>query len=82
MPKLDHKRLRDAVDKAFDAEVAALFKILIENLLEVASGAGVGGLTKVDQCVGSFARSMKHLTLAYDKACEVAEKLTVTDAKP
>ena len=81
MPELDQKRMQDAVDKAFDAEVAVLFKILIENLLEIASGARGGGFTTVDQCVGSFARSMKHLALAYDKASEVAQKITTTDAK-
>jgi DNA-binding ferritin-like protein len=80
MPKLDQKRLRDAVEKAFDAEVGVLFKTLIENLLEAASGAA-GGFTKPDQCVGSFARSMKQLALAYDKACEVAEKMTEEDTK-
>ena len=39
MPKLDQKRVQEAIDKAYDAEVANLFKILIGNIIEVASGA-------------------------------------------
>lgn len=75
MPKLDHQRVHDAIDKAYDAEVANLFKTLIENLIEVASGASGGGLTRNDQCVGTFARSMKRLSFAYDKACDVAKQI-------
>ena len=82
MSKLDQKRVQDAIDKAYDAEVANLFKILIENLLEVAHGASAGGFTKADQCVGAFARSMKHVAFAYDKACDVARQMATTDAKP
>lgn len=82
MSKLDQKRVQDAIDKAYDAEVGNLFKILIENLLEVASGASGGGFTKADQCVGAFARSMKHVAFAYDKACDVARQMATTDTKP
>ena len=37
-------------------------------------------LHEADQCLGSFARSMKHLALAYDKASEVAVKMTAARA--
>jgi hypothetical protein len=44
MPRLDQKRVQEAIDRAYDAEVAHLFKILLENMTEVASGgAGSGG---------------------------------------
>jgi hypothetical protein len=80
MAKLDQERLQKAIDRAFDTEVSNLFKIFIENMIE-AGGAG-GDFTKVDQCVGAFARSLRRVTFAYDKACEVAEKITSADAKP
>src|SRR5262245_40293490 len=80
MPKLDQKRVQEAIDKAYDAEVANLFRILIGNIIEVASGARGGGFTTPDQCVGAFARSMKQAAFAYDKACLVAKQITATDA--
>ena len=80
MPKLDQKRVQEAIDKAYDAEVANLFRILIGNIIEVASGARGGGFMTPDQCVGAFARSMKQAAFAYDKACLVAKQITVTDA--
>ena len=82
MPKLDQKRVQEAIDKAYDAEVANLFKILIGNIIEVASGARGGGFMTPDQCVGAFARSMKQAAFAYDKACLVAKQITATDASP
>ena len=80
MPKLDQKRVQEAIDKAYDAEVAHLFKILLENMTEVASGPGSGGFTTAGQCVSAFARSMKQVAFAYDKACEVAKQIATTEA--
>jgi hypothetical protein len=80
MPRLDQKRVQEAIDRAYDAEVARLFKILLENMTEVASGgAGSGGFTTASQCIGAFARSMKQVAFAYDKACEVAKQMATTD---
>ena len=76
MPKLDQERVQKAIDRAYDAEVANLFKTT-----EVASGgAGSGGFTTASQCVGAFARSMKQVAFAYDKACEVAKQIATTEA--
>ena len=80
MPKLDQNRVQEAIDRAYDAEVANLFKILIENMVELASGARGGGFTTADHCVGAFARGMKRAAFAYDKACEVAKRIATTDA--
>ena len=80
MPKLDEKRMQEAIDIAYNAEVADLFKILIGNMIEVASGARGGGFTTADQCVGAFARGMKQAAFAYDKACQVAKQIATTDA--
>jgi hypothetical protein len=80
MPRLDQKRVQEAIDRAYDAEVAHLFKILLENVTEVASGgAGSGGFATASQCIGAFARSMKQVGFAYDKACEVAKQMAATD---
>jgi len=81
MTKLDQERVQKAIDRAYDAEVGHLFRTLIENMTE-ASGVGGGDFTKTEQCVGAFRRSMKRLTFAYDKACEVAQQIVTTDAKP
>jgi hypothetical protein len=82
MPRLDQTRVQEAIDKAYDTEVANLFKILIQNLIEVASGAGSGGFTRAEQCVGAFARNMRQVAFAYEKASEVAKQIATTDAKP
>jgi hypothetical protein len=34
MPKLDQQRVQQAIDRAYDAEVANLFKIFMENVIE------------------------------------------------
>jgi hypothetical protein len=81
MTKLDQERVQKAIDSAYDAEVGNLFKTFIENMTD-ASGVSGGDFTKIEQCVGAFRRSMKRLTLAYDKASEVAQQIVTTDAKP
>jgi hypothetical protein len=78
MDKLDQERVQKAIDKAYDAEVAHLFRTFIENMTE-ATGTVGGDFTKTEQCVGAFRRSMKRLTFAYDKACEVAQQIVTTD---
>ena len=79
MPKLDQERVQQAIDKAYDAEVANLFRTFIENMIEATTGAAGGDFAKAEQCVGAFRRSMKRLAFAYEKACEVAQQ---TGAKP
>jgi hypothetical protein len=54
----------------------------VANRADFARGASGGGFTRADQCVGAFARSMKHVAFAYDKACEVAKQMATTDTKP
>jgi hypothetical protein len=76
MPKLDQQRVQKAIDRAYDAEVANLFKTFLENVVE-AGGTG-GDFSKAEQCVGAFARNMKRAAFAYDKACEVAEQIVTT----
>ena len=76
MPKLDQQRVQKAIDRAYDAEVANLFKTSLENVVE-AGGTG-GDFSKAEQCVGAFARNMKRAAFAYDKACEVAEQIVTT----
>jgi len=78
MAKLDQERVQKAIDKAYDAEVAQLFRTFIENMTEAACAVG-GDFTKIEQCVGAFRRSMKRLTFAYDKAREVAQQILTTD---
>lgn len=73
---------RKQSDRAYDAEVANLFRTFIENMIEATGGAGGGDFTKADQCVGAFRRGMKRVAFAYDKACEVAQQIVTTDAKP
>ena len=80
MPKLDLERAQKAIDRAFDAEVANLFKTFIENMIE--AGAAGGDFTKADQCIGVFTRNMKRVAFAYDKACEVAKQIVTADSKP
>jgi hypothetical protein len=79
MPKLDEKRVQEAIDRAYNAEVANLFKIFLDDVIEATTGTG--DFSKADQCVGAFARSMKRATFAYDKACEVAKQIVTADSK-
>jgi hypothetical protein len=78
MTTLDQKRVQQAIDKAYDAEVANLFRTFMENMIEATGGAAGSDFTKAEQCAGAFRRSMKRLAFAYDKACEVAQQI---DAK-
>jgi hypothetical protein len=80
VPKLDQQRVQKAIDRAYDAEVANLFRTFLENVIE-AGGTG-GDFSKAEQCVGAFARNMKRAAFAYDKACEVAEQITAIGATP
>ena len=52
MPKLDQERVQKAIDRAFDSEVANLFKAFIENMIE--TGATGGDFTKAERCVTVF----------------------------
>ncbi|HEV2715492.1 MAG TPA: hypothetical protein VGU64_09535 [Terriglobales bacterium] len=62
MPKLDEKRVQEAIDRAYNAEVANLFKTFLEDVIEATTGGAGSDFTKADQCVGAFARSMKRAT--------------------
>ena len=81
MPKLDEKRVQEAIDRAYNAEVANLFKTFLEDVIEATTGTAGSDFSKADQCVGAFARSMKRATFAYDKACEVAKQIVTADSK-
>ena len=81
MPKLDEKRVQEAIDRAYNAEVANLFKTFLEDVIEATTGGAGGDFTKADQCVGAFARSMKRAAFAYDKACEAAKQIVTADSK-
>jgi hypothetical protein len=81
MRNLDQERVQKAIDRAYDAEVANLFKTFLEDVIEATTGTTGSDFSKADQCVGAFARSMKRAAFAYDKACEVAKQVVIADSR-
>ena len=55
MPKLDQQRVQKAIDRAYDAEVANLFKTFLENVVEA---GGTGGVSARQNNVSVLSRAI------------------------
>ena len=64
----DPKRMQDAIEKAYDAQVEKLFGVLNEGLMETAGKNPMPGAAPPSQVVFRFCAGMKIANDAYDKA--------------
>ena len=79
MPKLDQKRVQEAVEKAFDEAVDKEVSALMMNLIDAASPVPAYFKTP-EQAAGAFARGFSIACQAHDLATAIVEKKFTSDA--